>query len=477
MTGYPNIDAEDGSFLAMASRTSAERAIDPSAELATFVSKLGYDDIPEEATRVAERCFVDTVAVGLAGASAEAGTVAAETSSAVYGDGPSTLWGRDTAPVIEAAFVNGTASHALDYDDVSTGVDGHPSPTMVAPILAAAEAFDATGSDAITAYVAGFETQSYVAAPNLRRHGNVGLHTYGWHPTAVFGTFGATAAGAVLLDLDAEETRNALNVAASMPAGLKRNFGSLTKPMHSGQAGAAGLRAALLADHGFDATEDALSEGFFPLYERVEDPDPDVFPDLGSEWCIVDRGVDVKKYPSCYATHTSIHATQQLVTEYDIHHRDIESIHLSINGMMDDVLTYDDPRTEAEAKFSKTYPVAAATVFDYIGIETFEPETIQTPAIQRVRELIEYERDPDLGKDTHQVTVTIETNDGGFYSETVINPPARHDDPLSDEALGEKFMACATRTIDQDTAEEALERLDTLREQNDIGAVTRLFRA
>lgn len=96
-----------------------------------------------------------------------------------------------------------------------------------------------------------------------------------------------------------------------------------------------------------------------------------------------------------------------LVAEHGIDHKDIECIPLSINGMLEDVLTYDDPQTEAEAKFSKTYPVAAATVFDYVGIETFEPETIRTPAIQRVRELIDYERDPDLGKDTHQVTVTL----------------------------------------------------------------------
>lgn len=444
----------------------------PSRELARFVSALSYDDVPPEAVRLAERCFVDTVGVALAGATAAAGSVAAETIDAAYDGGPASLLGRSgTAPVAEAAFVNGTAAHALDYDDVSNGMDGHPSATMIGPILAAAEARDATGRDVLAAFVAGFETQCYVARPNLRDRTGVGLHPAGWHPTAIFGTFGATAAAANLIDLSERETRHALNAAASMPAGVKRNFGSLTKPMHAGQAGAAGVRAALLAEHGGEAADDAIEEGFYPVYADVEELDADVLPDLGEEWSLVEEGVDVKKYPSCYATHTAIHATATLAEEHGIEPEDVERIHLDVNGMMEDLLVHDDPETEAQAKFSIPWAVAAAVAFDYVGIETFEPATIDTPAAQYVRERVTYERDPDLVYGTREITVTIETTDGATHERTEERPPAAHDNPMSDAELREKFTECATRTLDEETAVDAHERLDGLREQDDLSAL------
>lgn len=317
----------------MSSGSASGESVAPSLELARFVASLSYDDLPPEAVRLAERCFVDTVGVGLAGATAAAGSVAAETIEAAYDDGPSSLLGRSgTAPMAEAAFVNGTAAHALDYDDVSNGTDGHPSATMIGPILAAAEGRDATGREILMAFVAGFEAQCYIARPNLRDRTGVGLHPVGWHPIAIFGTFGATAAVANLFDLGEREIPHALNIAASKPSGIKRNFGSLMKPMHAGQSGAAGVRAALLAEHGGDATEDAIEEGFYPVYADIEDLDTDVLPALGEEWSILEEGADIKKYPSCYATHTAIHATASLAEEHDIRPRDVERIHPASTG-------------------------------------------------------------------------------------------------------------------------------------------------
>lgn len=450
---------------------SGER-VAPSLELARFVSSVSYENLPPDAIRLAERCFVDTVGVGLAGAAAAAGSIATETIAAEYGDGPASLLGQSgTGPIAEAAFVNGTAAHALDYDDVSNGMDGHPSATMVGPILAVAEARDATGREALTAFVAGFETQCYIARPNLRDRTGVGLHPVGWHPTAIFGTFGATAAVANLFGLSERETHHALNIAASMPSGIKRNFGSLMKPIHAGQSGAAGVRAALLAEHGGDATEDAIEEGFYPVYANLEDLDTDVLPNLGEKWSILDEGVDIKKYPSCYATHTAIHATASLADEHGIGPQDVEQIHLDVNGMMEDLLVYDDPETEAQAKFSIPWAVAAAVAFDYIGIETFEPDAIATPEAQHVREQVEYDRDPELVYGTREMTVTIKTVDGASYSRTEDTPPAAHTNPMPDEKLREKFMECATRTLDREMAVAAHERLDTLREQDDLSAV------
>lgn len=457
----------------MSSSRSVDSTDNPSSELADFITNLSFDQIPQSATQLAERCFVDTIGVAIAGSKAAAGEIARQTYSSMYSSGPATVIGTpSTLPEPEATFLNGIASHALDYDDVTAGMDGHPSPPIVAPILALAESLDLTGEDMIAAYLAGFETQCYIAAPNLRGRTGPGLHENGWHPTAIFGTFGATAAAAYLLDLSYEHVCQALNIAVSMPAGVKYNFGSLSKPLQIGQAGAAGIRAARLAENGFTAIDDALLHGFFPVYASVDELDPtDLFP-LGDRWAILDEGVDIKKYPACYAGHTAIFAAQELVDTHDIDPSEIASVHVAVNPQMDRVLVHDDPQTEAQAKFSTPYQIASAIVFDYIGIETFEAETINDPAVQRIRERTTWELDESLPSSSRASTVTIELDDGTSFSNRVDRPPATHENPLSKEELHEKFIECASRTIDIDSAETCFESLYSLRDVTDISNIT-----
>jgi 2-methylcitrate dehydratase PrpD len=449
----------------------------PAEELAEFITTVTFDHIPDQAVQIAERCFVDTIGVAIAGSSAAAGEIARRTYLSMYSAGPSTVIGSaSTLPEPEATFLNGTASHALDYDDVTAGMDGHPSPPIVAPILSLAESLNLTGQDMITAYIVGFETQCYIAAPNLRGRTGPGLHENGWHPTAIFGTFGATAAAAYLLDLPYEDVCQALNIAVSMPAGVKHNFGSLSKPLQVGQAGAAGIRAARLAENGFTAIEDALWNGFFPVYASVDDLDTTALYPLGERWAILDEGVDIKKYPACYAGHTSIFAAQELVAQHDIDPEEVTRVHVAVNPQMQRVLVHDNPQTEAEAKFSVPYPVACAIVFDYIGIESFEPETITDPLVQQVRERITWELDESLPSSSRTSTVTIEFNDGKSVSSRVNRPPATHDNPLSGGELKEKFVECATRTISKDAAEVCFEELYSLRTVTDISRISEQLR-
>ena len=228
----------------------------PERTLAEFVATLSYDDLPEGSVETITRAFVDTVGVTLAGTVEGAGRTAAESAGLEPADrSPAALLGvaADDAPASVALRV-GTASHALDYDDLSWAMDGHPSVTLVPPLLALADEAGADGEDLVTAYAAGFETECALAAPVSPAH-----YEAGWHATATFGTFGATAAAARLLGLDAEATRRALCIAASMPAGLKRNFGSMTKPLHAGLCSRAGVTAARLARDGLTADATAIS--------------------------------------------------------------------------------------------------------------------------------------------------------------------------------------------------------------------------
>lgn len=434
--------------------------------LAAFVSGLDFEMVPQPAVRTTERVFVDTVGVTVAGAAEGAGRRAVDMIAAVSG-GPATVIGQDvTASLGDAAFANATAGHGLDFDDVTRGV-WHPSVPQVAPILALAEQEDATGREAITAYVAGFETQAALADVLLPSH-----YERGWHATATFGTFGAAAATASLLDLDRTATRHALNIAASMPAGLKRNFGSMTKPMHAGQAARSGVTAGLLAGEGFTAAANAVGgdRGFCDLYAGEEGPDLQGVPHLGEHWALVEDGIQVKKYPCCYFTHPAIAGVRTLATDHDLVTEDIERIEVTASQGAADALHYQDPETGLEGKFSMEYTVACAAVRDRVDLAAFDDENVDDPAVQAVRERVTFQVDPDLAYNPYRTSVRLDTAEG-TYERVQDRPPGTPEAPLTEEELRQKFMMCLARASWDVAAAEAYDALDTLRTQERAAAV------
>ncbi|WP_458190488.1 MmgE/PrpD family protein [Haladaptatus sp. NG-WS-4] len=436
----------------------------PITDLATFIANLKFGDIPTDAVRLAERCVLDTVGVTVAGMTEGAGKAAAETFER-WGDGNAKLLGRNqTLPLPTAVFINATAGHGLDFDDVSWGMGGHPSVPMVAPILALADDEDASGRAVITAYVAGFETQCYLNAPISPHH-----YERGWHATATLGTFGATAAAASILDLDQSQTRQALNIAASMPAGLKRNFGSMTKPMHVGQAARSGLTAALLATEGWTAAPNAIvgDRGFLDLYSGGVAPSYDAFYELGSRWALLGDGVHVKKYPCCYFTHSTIAGVVDLVETHDIPPRNIAEIDVVASKGTADALHHDDPENGLEAKFSMPYVVGYAVTNRMVDLAAFDDENVDDPTVQRVRETVSLSVNPELDYDSNATTIRLHTTDGSYYEHSLDHPPGTYSDPLSRETLHEKFRMCVDRATTTDS-EEALTALDSLRDQHTI---------
>lgn len=436
------------------------RRSDPTGEIASFVAELSFGDVPERVVRLAERCFVDTVGVTLAGAQAGAG----RTAAAIAEPGETTLIGRDgTASLSSALLANGTAGHGLDFDDVSWGMDGHPSVTLVAPALAVGERTDATGRGLLTAFVAGFETECAIAAPISPGH-----YERGWHPTATFGVFGAAAVATSLFDCSAEQTRHALNIAASMSAGLKRNFGTMTKPLHAGGAVRSGVTAARLAREGFTADSAAVAgeDGFWELYAGDGGVAPTDRHELGSEWALDSAGIHVKKYPCCYFTHTSIANVVDIVSERDLAPDDIESIDVLASKGAVDALAHDDPETGLEAKFSMPYTVAYGAVNRQVGLAAFEPEALDDPAVGAVRERVSLDPDPELQYDAHESRLRLETVDGEVYERVREDPPGTHDNPLSSAELREKYEMCAGRALPEPDVRATWEALDSLREQS-----------
>jgi 2-methylcitrate dehydratase PrpD len=435
----------------------------PAACIGNFTAALDLSDVPETGVATAKRCFLDTIGVSIAGANDDAGATVVDAIVDLQGTTDATsVLGRETRlTALDSAFVNGTAAHALDFDDVVSGIHIHPSAPLVPAVLAVGEHVDASGTDALEAFVAGFEAQYAVARPVTPAH-----YERGWHATATFGTFGATAAAAKLLFLSAEQTGTALETAASMVAGLKKNFGSMAKPMHPGNAARAGVTAATLANHGFTAMAGSLGGdgGFFDLYAGDEDADLAAFPNLGERWAIAETGVDVKKYPSCYFTHSSIAAMESLVEAHGFGPEDVEAVTVSASPGARQTVVYDRPESGLQGKFSMPYTVASAVTRDRVGIDAFTDEAVTHEPTRSLLERIHFEGDSALEYSSHATTVTVQLTDGTTLRESRDHPPGTADDPLSDEELRTKFHHCSERVYGEADVATLRERIDSLEE-------------
>lgn len=224
----------------------------------------------------------------------------------------------------DAALVNGVAAHVLDFDDVALA--GHPSTVLVPLILAEGHILQSSGEDAIAAYLAGYELWAHLAELEPGH-----LHDRGFHPTAVMGTLACAAAAARLHRLSSEQTAHALAIAASLAAGLVANFGSMTKSLHAGRTAQSGIQAVRLAAAGYTGSLDALEHrtGFLRAFSPSGSPDvsADAFR-IGEESMAARFGVNIKRYPTCYATHRAIDAMLDLVSEHDLAPQDIATVHV-----------------------------------------------------------------------------------------------------------------------------------------------------
>ena len=228
------------------------------------VNALSYDTLPAAAVQAAKVGILDFVGVTLAGCREDTTRIPAGVLMRGASGGSSLVFG-DSARVnaLDAALVNGIASHALDFDDCNNTIGGHPSAPILPALIALADETGASGRDLIAAYVAGFETECKLGLGVHLYH-----YTHGWHPTATLGVFGAAAACAKLMKLPEDGIATALAIAASLASGIKANFGTMVKPLHVGHCSRNGLFAALLARDGFTANQGAFEhkQGFFNVF-------------------------------------------------------------------------------------------------------------------------------------------------------------------------------------------------------------------
>jgi len=410
--------------------------------------------ISDGARQRASIAVIDTCGVMLAGADETAARIA-QSLAADEGVGECGVVGTSmTTSGGLAAFANGVAAHALDYDDMCFVSMAHPSCVLVPAILAAGEIARANARTLLDAYVVGFELECRLGLAMNPRH----YHLRGWHCTSSIGTLGAAAASARVLGLDAHATRHALGIAASSACGLKENMGSMVKPLHAGMAARNGLTAAQLARRGFTASRHAIDgpQGYLAAMDSERPSLDGAVADLGTRWEIEETGVTVKLYPSCAATHPPLDALREIVRRERLTADQVAAIDVEADSMTPRLLIHPNPSTDLEAKFSMPFCAAAAVVFPQIGIDTFTPECIRHADVQALMPRVTLRANAafDTSAPLSQARVTVRLHDGREWSQRADGArgyPGR----LTDEELSAKFADCAARALGRARAKKA----------------------
>lgn len=426
-----------------------------------FASGLCYGDLPAQALRIACTGFVDCLGVMLAGSTEDAVTILHDTLDPSPGSA-ALVTGKGSASSMEAALINATAAHALDYDDVALG--SHPSAVLVPAILAEAQSLDLSGKDMLTAYLAGYEVWADLVAREPES-----LHTKGWHPTGIYGAVAAAAACASLHRLDAGRATHAIGIGASQGAGLMANFGSMTKPLHCGRAAQAGILAARLAGAGFTSAPDALEHAHGLL--RVVSPSGRARLDgadaIGQVWRILSVGLSIKRYPTCYSTHRPIDAMLDLVEAHAIAAPDVQGIEVSLSETFHQILRNHRPESALAAKFSVEFALAGTVIAQRMSLKELTDDFVRRPDVQRLMTLVSIHTNTDYDAEFPGASrfdqVRVALKDGRVLeSEPVARPLGHAQRPMSEAELFDKFSDCAAAAMAASDAQALLDRLRQL---------------
>jgi 2-methylcitrate dehydratase PrpD len=427
-------------------------------DLAAFLARFRFEDLPENAVHEARRGVLDYLGCALAGSRHATVGKLLPVLKALNAQPQATVFGNDLKlGTIEAALANGQMGHMLDFDDTHMGgVVLHTSSPTLAALFALAERSAVDGRALICAYAAGFEAGVRVgqAAP--------GHHDGGWHLTGTLGTIAAGAAAGKLLGLDAQRMTHALGIAATQSAGMQQNRGTMCKSFHAGRAASSGLLAALLAQQGFDSSEEIVEgkRGFARIYSNVARPEA-VLDGLGTRWEIARNGY--KPYACGVVLHPILDAMVALAEQRALPPEQIARIEARVHPIAVRITGLGDPKTGLQSKFSIYHAAAVAYLDRGAGIAQFSDARAAAPDVTALRGKIVVTTDESLGKDQAQAMLVPVA--GEPVEARVAHASGTVDNPMSDRAIEQKFLLNAAPVIGDARARQIATlawKLDTL---------------
>jgi 2-methylcitrate dehydratase PrpD len=461
---------------------------DPSltAYVAQFIVDTVSRRIPRDVMHLGKRSILDGIGLALAGNAAESGRLVRTylKTLGLAGDRGCTVIGTNMkVPARFAAFANGIAIHADDYDDTQLavakdrvyGLLTHPTAPALPPALALGERDNRSGFDVLTAYQIAVEVETKLSEAIDPRH-----YDDGFHSTATMGTLAAAAASARLMSLNTEQTRRALGIAASQSAGLRENFGTMTKPFHPGRSAESGIVAAEFAALGWTATPIVLEagRGFFKAAGGGYDPQA-IEGRLGNPWTFAFPGVSIHPHPSGSLTHPGMGLMLDLIREHDIRPEQVSQVRVGTNRHMPNALIHHRPTNELQAKFSMEFCMAILLLARKAGLAEFTDDAVHRPDVQKMIEKIEFTVHPiaeAAGYEKMTTIIDIDLTDGRTVSGRADFGKGSPTNPMSDQELTDKFRECAAwGGLRKPNAEKIVDLVFNLENVKSIRELTRLL--
>ena len=425
--------------------------------LGAWAAGLDIADVPEPARMVAKDCLMDTIGVAFAGTRTPSYAAVRDLVTHLYGEGPLNAWGVDgDFPIPATALLNGTAAHALDFDDTSYAGVVHGTAAVAPAVLAMAEATEASGPDTLAAFIAGVET-SYALGAAV---GDV-LYFNGWWPTGVLGAVGAAAGVARVMGLDAAHTTGAMAHAAIQSGMLRAMLGTEAKPILCGRTAELGVVAASLAATGATAPPDVFENvtGVGPVMnsggmERA------AVEATGTAWRLLDPGIAFKPYPSCSASHAAASAVAAVMAEEGLTGDDIERVDARVTPLVAIQLVFSRPASVNQAQFSLPFVVGCLLAYGRFTVAELDGATLADPAHQAAMEKVVMTTLPEpqsqYAAGPEGAEVEVIATDGRRFQRRVEKAPGNPESPLPRADLEAKFRACLDHAGAGDRADAVL---------------------
>ncbi len=433
--------------------------------LARWIAETKYEQIPAAAIEQAKKSILDYMGTATYGTTSELGKIILEFTREQGGNPQARVLGTNIKTAsTAAAFANGTTGHSEDFDDLG-GCGGHPATVLTPTVLALSDELHLSGEELLTAWVVGYELGTRLSANN---------HTdRDWHPTAIYGTMAAAAAASKLLKLDAEKVRMALGIAGSEAAGLRRNFGTMTKPFHPGQAARNGIIAAKLAAKGFTSDPDIIEgrQGYADNFGGAKCNIPDMTQFLGKVYFLAEEGTRIKPWPCCGGNHQTLTNLLPFIKEKKLKAEDVDSVeHIGPNIPCTGALLRTEVHAGLEGKFSLAYNISAAFIDGKVDYNTFTNERAAKGDLQNFMKRVKLVRNNDVvlrrphiadGNPEARLRITLKN---GTVHEFVMQK-ATH---LTGDAVLDKFRMNTEKILGKEKVGTAIELVQRLEKVKDV---------
>lgn len=448
-------------------------------QLAEFVATLTAEAVPDKLQGILSNALLDSIGCALFGLTTDTCGIIRGFTLAQGGPQESSVWGSGGKRVsaINAVLANGAAVHGFDFDDHSRAKI-HPGAVVIPAALALAEAHGCEGQRFLTAIAAGYEVMNRISLAT----GPVASRLKGWHLTGTTGTFGAAAAAAIILGLDARQTAAAFGIAGTQSSGLWafNADGATTKRLHPGLAARNGLTAAALAKRGFNGGSHILEaqDGGFLIAMSDSPPHPaEITQGLGTEWRA--EGACFKPYAACGSNHASIDAVLTIKQEHQLAVSDIKHIRVGVAKVVTVQTGFEYRQsTVLNAQMSIRYNVAVALLDDAALLEQFTDERLRDPHLNELISRVDVYIDPEMDElypRYYAGVVEIELTDGRILRKRVDASRGMPENPMPRKEILAKFHSLTSRASVGDSIENQLiHTLEGAFNMNDVGSLGRM---